>query len=63
MSLNKTTRLTEKVRLQFRAEAFNLSNSPRFAPPNQTLGNAAFATVNAMGNLPRVLQFGLKLSY
>jgi hypothetical protein len=53
--------VTEKLRLQFRAECFNVSNSPRFAPPNVNFGAPAFGVVNAQSNLPRIVQFGLKL--
>ena len=61
LSLHKNTVLTEKLRLQFRAEFFNLSNSPRFAPPNVNFGAAAFGVVSAQTNQPRIIQFGLKL--
>lgn len=63
ISLIKNTKIAEKVNLQFRAESFNVTNTPRFEPPNQTFGNAQFGVVSAMGNLPRVMQFALKLSY
>lgn len=63
LSLLKTTGITEKLRLQFRAESFNLTNTTRFAPPNTVFGNAQFGVVNSMGNQPRVIQFALKLIY
>ena len=59
----KNTRLWERLNLQFRAEIYNITNATTFAPPNQVLGNAQFGTVNAQGNLPRIIQFGLKLIY
>ena len=61
VSLHKNTRLREGLRLQLRAEFFNLTNTPRFAPPNANFGNPQFGVVSAQGNLPRVVQFGLKL--
>ncbi|HYO81846.1 MAG TPA: TonB-dependent receptor, partial [Bryobacteraceae bacterium] len=63
MALLKTTTVRENLRLQFRAEAFNASNTPRFGPPNSNFGNQLFGVVSAMGNSPRVLQFALKLMY
>ncbi|MEZ5351330.1 MAG: carboxypeptidase regulatory-like domain-containing protein [Bryobacteraceae bacterium] len=63
LSFNKNTRVRERLTLQFRAEMFNIANTPRFAPPNQTFGNPQFGVVAAQGNLPRIVQFGLKLIY
>lgn len=63
MSLMKDTALTEKFKLQFRAEAFNLFNTPVFAPPGTTYGSATFGVVSAMQNQPRVVQFGMKLLF
>jgi hypothetical protein len=63
VTVSKTTRLTEKLGLQFRAEFFNLTNSPRFAPPNISFGNASFGVVSAQGNQPRIVQLSLKLIY
>lgn len=59
----KNTVLLERLTLQFRAEAFNISNTARFAPPTQAFGNPQFGVVTAQGNLPRIFQFGLKLIY
>ena len=63
LTFTKNTRFRERFNLQFRAEMFNISNSARFAPPNQNSGNPQFGVVSAMGNLPRIVQFGLKLNY
>lgn len=62
-TLTKNTRFFERWNLQFRAEVFNIANTARFAPPNQNFGNPQFGVVNAQGNLPRIIQFGLKLIY
>lgn len=61
MTVSKTFQVYEKLRLQFRGEAFNVTNTPRFAPPNQTFGNALFGKVTSQLNQSRVVQFGLKL--
>ena len=61
-TFTKNTTLAERFQLQCRAEIFNLTNPPRFAPPNVVFGNPQFGVVNAQGNSPRVVQFALKLS-
>ena len=62
-ALFKTTRLTERVGLQFRTEFFNLFNRVQFAPPGTALGNAQFGVVSGQANLPRLVQFALRLQY
>ncbi len=54
--------ITEHVRLQFRAEAFNSMNRVRFASTNiGVTARAHFGRVTAQANDPRQLQGGLKL--
>lgn len=61
-SLFKQFTVTERMRLQFRAEAFNAANRVRFSSPNTDVnGGANFGRVTAQSNDPRQLQFGLKL--
>jgi hypothetical protein len=50
-SLLKNIPVTEKLRLQFRAEFFNIFNTPQFAVPNSTL-NAALAFLPSAPNGP-----------
>lgn len=65
MSVDKTFRISEPWRLQFRAEAFNISNTANFGQPNASLGGANFGAVTSLnfGYLPRTFQFALKLTF
>ncbi|MEP7365021.1 MAG: TonB-dependent receptor [Acidobacteriota bacterium] len=62
-SLFKNIPIREAIRLEIRAEFFNFTNTPNWAPPGQVFGNPQFGVVNAMGNAPRQVQFGLKLYF
>jgi hypothetical protein len=62
----KTTKLSEKVSLQFRAEAFNLFNHPNRARPNSILENAGgrgFADLGEVDASPRRIRLALKLIF
>ena len=63
MTVSKFFSITERIRVQFRAEAYNLSNSPYFANPNTTFGAGTFGRVTAVGNNPRQVQMALKLMF
>lgn len=62
-SLLKNFRLGEGVRLQFRAEAFNVFNHPNFQVPVFFLDRADVARVTATSNEGRELQFAIKLLF
>jgi hypothetical protein len=54
----------EGMRLDFRAEVFNLFNHPQFALPGADFNSpATFAVVNSTVNNPRLIQFALKLGF
>jgi outer membrane receptor protein involved in Fe transport len=54
--------LTETVRLQFRAEGFNLTNNANFSLPISDLASPSFGRIIEAGP-SRVVQFGLKLLF
>lgn len=62
-AMNKSTAITERINLQFRAEFFNLFNRVQFGAPGGSLGTAQFGIVTATRNLPRQVQFGLRLAF
>jgi hypothetical protein len=61
-SLVKNTALGERVKLQLRAEAFNLFNHPNFNLPDNFLGSPTFGRILSAQS-PRHLQFGVKLLF
>jgi hypothetical protein len=56
----KNFRIQEKIRLQFRFEAFHFTNTPRFGQAGGVLGTATFGRITS-ADTPRNLQFGMKL--
>jgi len=52
-----------RVNLEFRSEFFNLFNRSQFGAPGTALGSSTFGVVSGIANLPRLVQFGLKLSF
>jgi len=58
----KNFALREELRLQFRAEMFNLLNHPNFTLPGATFGTAAFGQSSAAQD-PRIFQFSLKVIF
>jgi len=62
LALVKHTKLSERTDLEFRAEVFDVTNTPAFAQPNGSFGSTAFGSINATVTDPRVVQFALRLS-
>jgi hypothetical protein len=65
LDVSKIFTLGEGLKLQFRAQAFNFTNSPAFNGPNTTYSSSTFGQVTnfAQYNDPRELMFALKLTY
>jgi len=65
-ALFKKTPITERFKLEFRAEVFNLFNRVQFSFPNTTVTTAANPTTGFITNQlnqPRLIQLALKLTY
>ena len=57
--------IREGMKVQFRAEAFNLTNTPTFAAPNGSVNSPTFGvvTATAFSPKPRELQLALKFFF
>ena len=62
LMIGKTFRLSERMNFEFRAEVFNLSNTPPLNDPNGSFGSAAFGTITSAGN-PRDFEFAGKFRF
>ncbi|MDQ6700595.1 MAG: hypothetical protein M3Z36_10465, partial [Acidobacteriota bacterium] len=61
--LSKSFRITERFALQFRAEAFNLTNTPTLDDPVVNIESPDFGTVRSTISNARQLQFALRLTF
>ncbi len=62
LMIGKTFRVTERLNVEFRAEAFNVTNTPPLNDPSGSFGSAAFGTITTAGN-PRDFEFALKVHF
>ena len=63
LMIGKTFPIRERVNLEFRAEAFNVSNTPPLNDPNGSFADsAAFGSITSAGN-PRVFEFVGKVRF
>lgn len=62
LMIGKTFLLTERLRTEFRAEAFNITNTPPLGNPNGSFGNPAFGSITTALD-PRVFELVLKLHF
>jgi hypothetical protein len=59
LGLSRSFSFREAQRLEFRAEAFNVTNSVRFGVPNTTLNSSTFGQITTASDA-RIMQFALK---
>ena len=62
LMIGKTFRIAERFRCEFRAEAFNVTNTPPLNDPSGSFGPAAFGTITSAGN-PRDFEFAVKVHF
>jgi hypothetical protein len=60
--LAKSFLIRESMSLNFRAEAYNILNTPYFSNPGSSLGTGSFGVISAAGN-GRIMQLALKLKF
>ena len=62
-SLFKIAQISERYRVQFRAEFFNAFNHPQFDLPNATIGSASAGVISSTVGSPRDIQLSLRLAF
>ena len=63
VSLSRTFPIRTRFRLQFRADAFNLLNTPQFGFPNANIGSPTAGRITTTIADNRSLQFAVKLDW
>ena len=61
LALSKHIGLPKEMDMEFRAEVFDIMNTPQFAQPNGSFGSAAFGSISSTVTDPRVAQFALRI--
>ncbi len=63
LSFVKNFPITERVRLQYRLDAFNLTNTPWFGFPNANIGSPTVGRITTTNGDNRDLQMALKFEF
>jgi len=64
LSFFKGFHVTERINVQFRAEAFNLTNSPQFGHPNHDSQNTNFGVITGtQSGIERKMQMALRILF
>ncbi len=62
LAITRDFRLLEQLKLQARAESFNMLNHPNFGLPNGNISSSAFGRITGASD-PRILQASMKLIF
>ncbi|MSV28610.1 MAG: TonB-dependent receptor [Bryobacterales bacterium] len=63
LTIARTLRITDRLRLDFRGEFFNMLNEAHFAFPNGTINQPTAGVISQTVDSARQIQFGLKLIF
>lgn len=63
LSMFKDFAWTDRFKVQFRTEAFNLFNTPQFGLPNASIGAPNAGTITSTVGNPRQLQLALRIQF
>ena len=63
LSLIKDFKVTERVKVTFRTESFNVFNHPQFGQPNASIGNNQAGLISSTVGNARLLQLALRLQF
>jgi hypothetical protein len=63
LALQREFSVTEKMKFQIRAEAFNALNHTNLGTPNRFVNTPQFGTITEAATPPREIQFGARLSF
>lgn len=63
LGLMKNFTLTERMKLQFRSEFFNITNHPNFGQPDALVDTPQAGSITSTNTNPRQMQFALRLSF
>ncbi len=64
VSMFKTVTIKEYYKVQFRAEALNLTNTVLFNGPATNISNpGTFGTITSQANFPRMIQMGVRITF
>jgi hypothetical protein len=59
-TVSRKIQVTEGQQVEFRVEAFNVTNSVRLGTPNVSLSGGQFGRITSSAGGPRIMQFALK---
>lgn len=63
LGIQRTFHVAENSDVEFRAEFFNFTNTPKFGLPVSDLASPSFGVISATVANPRIIQFALKYKF